>query len=335
MKILKFILLGLLLALVMVTGLFYLKTKKLPTPQNIVNAVKSAMDSYNENVDTPQSDGKLLVFHAPKVKEVPEEVMPAIDRKTVYLCLDGSYYFPVTVPASVEIVTDYYKYIYARDNSFYVTVLSNIEHDMLSTGVGITKAVSLTPDLVRSKEGMKGPQEAAKHVMNDKTIVVRCYNNPEAFATVLDSMKNQTYKLMSDYRLDIVEYDKEDLSKPYTEILNSVPVGTGFHFSVDVGILDTDVQQFYAYDDGFLSVAREFKLWDEACERLNERAAVCTGRKMVETYYSDTGRMYFECGDCTVGLVRVNYNTVIALFGSGEEARFNIRSYLRTYKESV
>lgn len=335
MRKLKIVLLIVLLLLIVATGLFYFMTKQFPTPQNIVDAVKSAKDLYNENVNTPQSDGKLLVFKAPKVKEVPEEVSPAADKKVIYLCLEGSYYFPVTVPADAQIVTDYYKYIYARDNSFYVTVLSNIGHDELSTGVGIAKAVSLSPDVVRSKEGIKGPQEAAKHVMNDKTVVVRCYNNPEAFATVLDSMKKQTYVLMSDSRLDIVEYDEGHPDKPYTKILGSPPVGTGYHFSAEVGMLDTDVQQFYAYENGFLSIAREFKLWDDACERLNERAAICTGRRMIDSYYIDSERLYFECGSCTVGIVQVNYNTVITLFGTGEEARYNISTYLRTYKEGV
>lgn len=335
MKKLKTILFCVLLLLIVATGLFYFKTKKLPTPQNIMDAVKSAKDLYNENVNTPQSNGKLIIFHAPKIKEAPEETLPAADRKIIYLCLEGSYYFPVAVPANAEIVTDYYKYIYARDNSFYVTVLSNIGHDELSTGVGIAKAISLTPDIVRSQEGLKGPQEAAKHTMNDKTVVVRCYNNPEAFATVLDSMKNQTYTSMSESHLNIVEYDEENPKKPYTKILGNLPVGTGYHFSVEAGMLDTDVQQFYAYEDGFLSVAREFKLWDEACERLNERAAICTSRQMMDSYYIEGRQMYFECGNCTVGVVQVNYNTAITLFGTGEEARYNISAYLRTYKEGT
>lgn len=329
MKALKVILVVILVLLVLVTGGFYLVTKKVPTPQNIVDEVRAAIDIYNGNVSTPDSDGKLFEFSAQKVKNAPEEELPASNTKRVYLCISDAYYFPVDVPEDVEIVTDYYKYIYAKDNSFYVTVLSGIDHDELSKGAGIAKATSLAPDIVRSEIGVKGPQEAVKHIVNDKAVVVRCYNNPVAFATVVESLGHSTYEVMEDKRVRVVEKE-EDSDKPYTNILGRIPAFTEYHFSIDVGMVDL-VQQFFVYDSGFVTIAREFKRWEDAVEHLSRRTAVCTGKSMIDAYYSSKDIVYYECGECTVGMVRVNYNTVITLFGTGDEARFNISYYLRTY----
>lgn len=330
MKALKVSLVVILVLLIIVTGGFYFVTKKAPTPQNIVDEVRAAIDVYNGKVNTVDNDGKLFEFSAQKVKAVPEEELPTPYTKRVYLCIADAYYFPVDVPEDVEVVTDYYKYIYAKDNSFYVTILSGIRYDALSEDAGITKAVSLAPDLVRSEVGIKGPQEAVKHIVNDKALVVRCYNNPVAFATVLESLSHSTYEMMEDRKVMVVEKE-EDSDKPYTKMLGRIPALTDYHFSIDVGMADT-VQQFFVYDSGFVTIAREFKLWESAAESLSRRTAVCTGRSMVDAYYKDKDVMYYECGDCTVGMVRVNYNTVITLFGTGEEARFNISYYLRTYE---
>jgi len=329
MKAFKVVLAVVVVLLVIVTGGFYLVTKKVPTPQNIVGEVRTAIDIYNGNVNKSDSDGKLFEFSAQKVKTVPEEELPALCTKRIYLCIADAYYFPVDIPEDTEVVTDYYKYIYAKDNSFYVTILSGIDHDELSKDAGIAKAVSLAPDLVRSEVGVKGPQEAVKHIVNDKALVVRCYNNPTAFATIVDSLSSSTYEVMENKKVVLVEKE-EGNDKPYTKILGRIPALTDYHFSIDVGMVDT-VQQFFVYDSGFVTIAREFKLWEDAAEQLGRRTAVCTGRSMIDAYYSDKDVLYYECGDCTVGMVRVNYNTVITLFGTGEEARFNISYYLRTY----
>lgn len=329
MKILIKVLGAVAVVLLVVTIALCLILGEAPTPEN-VRHILTGKEVYDNYVNDAQNEDKKFVFSAQRVGDVAEEALPAADVQTIYLCVEDNYYFPVEVPADVEIVTDYYKYIYAKDSTFYVTVLSNIAYEELSMSAGIRNAVSVSPNLVRSEVGRKGAQEAAKHVLNDKVVIVRCYNNPVAFATILNSMKQYTYANMAGKTVLILPKEN-DTDTEYTKVLTQIPQATGYHLSVEVGMLDT-VQQFYVYDDGFVTTAREFKLWDEAVERMKERIAVCTGQEYIDKYYADNDKVYIECGRCTVGIVRVNYNTVITLFGIGEEAKYNVEFYLRTYE---
>lgn len=275
-------------------------------------------------------DKNEFTFSAPKVKEAPIEASPAREKKTIYLYLDEGLYYPVSVPESLAIVTDYNKYIYAQDSTFSVSVASNISHDMLSTQVGIKNAMVLAPSLVRTEIGYKGAQEAAKHVVNDKAIVIRAYNNPEAFATAMWSLEEKTYVKMDSKKLLIDEKGVEEDGNGKTEVLSSVPVKTGYHSSIVVGMEDT-YNQAYMYTDGSLTMAKEFKQFQEAIRVLENRAILVTGKEKADAIYQSSSLYYAEVGNCTIGIVSVNFNTSITLFGVGEEARFNIATYMQSY----
>ncbi len=305
---------------------FYIKTGQIPTYINVKeffteNDVTQVQETVPKNI---------FVFNAPEYKDVIEEALPASQTKTVYICVDRDYYFPIELPEDTEIVSDYSKYIYGKDSSFAVTVVSNIGYDTLSKDTGIKNAVNVTNDLIRSPEGAKRVQEAARYVLDDKAIIIRAYNNPVVFATVLRSLNKNTYKDMSQYHLAVVPQDPEKPDEPYTRIINYVPIDSGYHPSIKIGYSDS-YQEFYVYDDGFLTVAKEFKLFEEEKEYLNRRAAVYTKMTMLPIYFGGKDTVYYECGDCTVGIKQINYNTAIGLFGVGKEARYNIAYYLRTY----
>lgn len=275
--------------------------------------------------DVTNVDNNIFTFSAPKVKEAPIEASPAQEKKTIYLYLDDNIYYPINVPENLAIVTDYNKYIYAQDSTFSVSVVSNISNDMLSTQVGIKNATTIAPSLIRTEIGHKGAQEAAKHIVNDKAIVIRAYNNPEAFATAMWSLTEKSYTKMESKSLTI----EEDGDKK-TKVLSSVPVITGYHNSITVG-MDDSYNQAYVYEDGILTMAKEFKQFQEAISVLTNRIILVTGKEKADSIYQSSNIYYAEIGNCTIGIVNINFNTSITLFGIGNEARFNISAYIRSY----
>lgn len=262
-----------------------------------------------------------FVFKAPNVKTVPKEANATTDVQIVHLYLDDNVYYSVQLPSSLEIVTDNSKYIYAKDNTVSVSVVSGVTLDDFSKFVSIAKSVSIQPNLIRTEEGVKGPQEAAKHIANDKAIIIRTYDNPVAFKTILNGLERDTYK--------VTNYNGLDIAENKTEILTKLPNLTGYHVTIDMGLGD-DIQKMYIFQDGTLTMCREFKQFDKAVSALGTKVAVITGKNTADKVVITDTYYYAECENYTIAVASVNFNTQITLFGYGEEARFNIIAYINS-----
>jgi len=331
MKKAGFIIFVIVCCLIILTGTFYLCTGKGPTVGNVKEAV-TGLDLFNKNVAEPVGTvEKLFSMKVPNVKTIAEEVQSEQVVKTIYLYLDDGCYYPVCIPASLEVVTDYNKYIYATDCSLSVTVMSNVPIDDMSSYVKVRDAVPVDFSTVRSEAGTVGPQEAAKHIVNDKAIVVRAYENPKAFATVLRSLQDKVYIKRSEARLAIDKRTEDIDGDGVTVEMKELPIYTGYHLSLSFDVKE-HIQQAYLYDDGQLAWTREFKQFEDALSSVAARVNIVTGEAKVDKIYQDDIIYYAEIKECTVALTRLNYNTTIIMFGTGEEARYNIATYLRGYK---
>lgn len=331
MKKLVYLVIGLLSVLCIVGCLFFLITDQVPTWQNIQKTFKVLKGDGSSIEDLEVvSTTKAFEFKEPKVKNAVTEEAPALSKNIIYLYLGDDKYYPVAIPTGLDIVTDYSKYIYAKDSSLSVTVVSGVTKEGLSSMTNIRKPVALNPALVRSEIGTKGPQEAAKLVVDDKAIVVRAYDNPIGFATVLWSLQEKVYQSITSRRLEIDKLDTEEDGDKMTEVYYSLPKYTGYIKSVGVN-LGSNVHQAYVFGLGTLTIAREFKLFDECIELMGTRANVLTKRTEADAVYCTDTVYYAEVGNCSIGVVVVNYNTTITLFGIGDEARFNITEFLRDY----
>lgn len=321
-----------LLSIICIAGcVFFLITDQFPTWDNIQKSfeVLKNMHSSEDELEVV-STTKAFAFKEPKVKNAATEEAPAISKNIIYLYLGDDKYYPVAVPTGLDIVTDYSKYIYAKDSSLSVTVVSGVSKENLSSMTNIRKPTTLNPALVRSEIGTKGPQEAAKLVVGDKAIIVRAYDNPIGFATVLWSLQEKVYQSISPRRLEVDKLDVEEDGDKKTEVYYTLPKYTGYIKSVGVN-LGSNVQQAYVFSLGTLTMAREFKLFDECIELMGTRANVLTKRTEADAVYCTDTVYYAEIGDCSIGVAVVNYNTTITLFGIGDEARFNITEFLRDY----
>ena len=283
----------------------------------IKNKQKDSALTETQNSDI--IDNKEFVFKAPNVKTVPKEATAAINLQTVYLYLDDNVYYPIQLPSSLEIVTDNSKYIYAKDNTVSVSVISGVTWDEFSKFVSIDKSISVQPNLIRTEDGVKGPQEAAKHIANDKAVIIRTYDNPEAFKTIFNGLERNSYEVTSYNGLDIVENK--------TELLTILPILTGYHVTIDMGLGD-EIQKVYTFNDGTLTMAREFKQFEGAINLLGTKVSVITKGNTADKVLTTDNYYYAECGNYTISVVSVNFNTQITLFGYGEEARFNIIAYV-------
>lgn len=292
----------------------------------IVNMKKNSTPKESEQNNSIQqieedNDNNSFVFKAPNVKTVPKEANATTDVQIVHLYLDDNVYYSIQLPSSLEIVTDNSKYIYAKDNTVSVSVVSGVTLDDFSKFVSIAKSVSIQPNLIRTEEGVKGPQEAAKHIANDKAIIIRTYDNPVAFKTILNGLERDTYK--------VTNYNGLDIAENKTEILTKLPNLTGYHVTIDMGLGD-DIQKMYIFQDGTLTMCREFKQFDKAVSALGTKVAVITGKNTADKVVITDTYYYAECENYTIAVASVNFNTQITLFGYGEEARFNIIAYINS-----
>lgn len=249
----------------------------------------------------------------------------ASDVRVINIYLDKGLYYPIKIPANLEIVTDNSKYLYARDNSIHVSVVSNVNLLQFSEFVFIKDADTLKPNLIVSKIGADGPQEAAIHVVNDKAIIVRAYNNPTAYATVLHGLETNTFQTsnVSDIKID----------KDKTKIVKELPTIEGYLYSVSPGMKDGVDHKIYMYDTGSLTVAKEFRTFQQAFENTGAKLAIIASKEYADVYYQDTECCYVEVGDYVMGLFSVNYNTTLTCFGYGGEAKSNVLHFLKAQKE--
>lgn len=285
------------------------------------NTSETVTDStVNDFIENPVAAvASKFEFKPQKVKGKVERANPAESTKTVKLYLGNSIYYPIEVPMDLDIITDNSKYIYAKDSSINISILSNTDMNNFSEFVGIQDSETIKHDLIRGKDKKNKPQEAAKAIANGKTVVVRAYNNPVAFETVFRGLENNTY---STYQCEGLTIDEN-----HTQIMDKLPTYTGYHVTVNPGLAD-EIQNIYNFNDGSLTVSKEIVKPVDAIAEIGSKAAIVNGDTVADKIYSIENCYYAEQGNYTVAVVSVNFNTSITLFGNGEEARFNIVAFL-------
>lgn len=246
------------------------------------------------------------------IGEATPEGTVATDTTTVQLSLTDKLYYNIKIPADVSYVTDYAKYVYGEDPNFTVTVLSNVSESNFSRTLSIDKAVTLTKNCVRTKEGVRGPQEAAV-LIDDKVVVVRCYNAPDVFATVLSCFVDENNK---PYEVTGIRYDK------YYKTLMSLSY-KGTMVPTAVNQVQIGSTMLFKFDGGSMYATKQLKTFNDCKSCILKKLNTVSGC-VIDEEYEDSNFYYAKAGDFYVGVYKENYNTQLVAFGSGEESLCNI-----------
>lgn len=247
------------------------------------------------------------------VKERPDEVEPATETETIHIDLDGEYFYDVEIPKGVDYVTDYSKSIYGKEPSFTLQVLSGVTDSSFSYVTGISNAETVTKNCVRTKVGVRGPQESAILLQNGRALVLRCYNAPEVFATVLSSFTNENNV---PYKVDNIKW--VDPVKHITQLSYS-----GSYKPTAINKADIGTTCLYKFDTGCLYAMKELEKFDKCKDFMLKKLNVVSGYPIEETF-SYQNIYYAKAGDFYMALYGENYNTTVVIFGNGEEAMCNI-----------
>ena len=240
----------------------------------------------------------------------------------VYMYLDDTYYYPIEVPMDLEYVTDNSKYIYAKDGTLSVSVVSCIDRDHFSSEVFVEDAETIKQNVVASKDREKEKLEAAAFLINDKAVIVRSFNCEDVFNVVLKGLENNSV-MITEYKT--LRYDK---------MQQTVPAYSGYLMSVSAGLGD-DIQKIYTFDDGSLTINKELRKFETAVDNLSLRLSVVTGMDKASYFFQNSNMSYIEIGEYVAAVYKVNYNTSLTCFGYGEEAKYNTVAFLfnQVFKE--
>lgn len=284
------------------------------TEQDIVSGLEEISSQTNNS-----GVGSEFVFISKDVKTKPGLGVKSKYVNQVYLYLDNGIYYPVDIPTGVDYVTDNSKYIYAKDGSLSVSVVTGLDIYEFSKAAFIEHAESLAPNVIATKMGVKGPQEAAVHIADDKTVVVRCFDSPDTYETILFGLLHNLYY--------VSEYNCIEKDNLVTKELSNLPQYKDYQMKVYAGLGD-DIQKIYTFNDGTLTISKEIRQFKDACTKLGTKLAVIADDNIARTIYSSDTIYYVEINDYTLGVYNLNYNTCFTLFGSGKEARYNIVAFL-------
>ena len=277
-----------------------------------------AVSSYNENFKAKEGATEFIFNGAPITGKQHYEDIPAGTKKVVLFITDELYY-PVYVPDYLSIITDNCSYIYSEDETLSVSVVSGIDPDHFAASLGIRNVESLSSNLVITPEKAKGPRQAALHVINDKALVVRTYDNDVAFNKVIEGL--QTGKCIKPINLSPTITDG-------TRVLTEFPKKyTGFISTVNAGLGDS-LQRMYSYEGGCLTVTKQVRKFDDAKKFLDAIAITAAGTAEASVIYQTDNLYYVEVRDITYAVMRLNYNTSLTCYGIGEEARFNVVEFV-------
>lgn len=264
-----------------------------------------------------------LQSHEFVYKEVYREIAggtEVVGTEVIRLYLDESRYYPIIFPNDVEFVTDYSKYIYAKDGSASISVLSNVSADDLSKFAVVDEAESVSKNMiVTSPDSKSQKREAAIYLAGNKAIVMRTYNNLDVYNTVLNGMVLNQNAIVKDVTFDVSNASTSipDYSK------------AGYKATVMPGLGD-NIQKFYSYDSGSLTVSRELRRYNVAMDELATKIALVSDSINADVYYNDNKRCYFEVGDYFAAAYSVNFNTTLTCFGYGDEAKYNAIVFLNS-----
>lgn len=287
--------------------------------------IKDIVTDTDEQVSLV-SDTNEFIFNESNLEvkhdEIDNEVMGV---KTIQLYLGDSIYYPVNVPDNVEYVTDNSKYVYAKDNSIAVYVISGVDVFNFGESALVGDVEAITPNLLVSKRpDEKDVLEAALYVVNDKAVLVRTYCNREAFNIIKRGLIDNQYKVSKLNELEVVD----------KVTIRELPVYTGYHMTVTAG-LGGSTQKVYSFEtDSCLTISREIKRYESVVDTECTRLVVMAGNSKADVYYDDGTVFYAEVGNYVFGAYNVNFNTVVTCFGYGEEAKYNTIAFLNAQLEN-
>ena len=106
------------------------------------------ISSINSGINTPQDSDNEFIFEESKINHVVKDNGQTTDYKKIYLYLGDGIYYPVRVPTTVDFVTDNSKYVYAKDSSYSISVVSNIDINQFSEVVFVKDAETIKKSLL-------------------------------------------------------------------------------------------------------------------------------------------------------------------------------------------
>lgn len=296
-------------------------------------------------IDTSTEDTNNGSFEFKPIQELQElpEGNVVNDRKVVRLYVGDNQYYPLTLPAYADYVTDYSTYIYDKNSAWSLQVVTNPDPGALSKATWIRDSMPLSKSVVRSKPNTKGNLEAACYLSPEKAIILRVYTDSDLYATVLDGLVDENNTIQTTNECMWVNTDKES-NLPLTDVYEGLPVysaesNTGVLTSrgneeicngtVVVPNIDNTVQRVYSFESGSLTVLMEYKKFDDATNLMYTKLAVVSADDYIADGFTSSDNMrYMEEGNYTIGVYKVNFNTTMTLFGEGYEARRNIVAFL-------
>lgn len=266
------------------------------------------------------------IFQAPKVKNKTELVDPDANPQIVNLYLGDGKYYPIEVPATDHVLTDYSTYVYNSDSSYSVQVVKGVTKDNMSSMFSMTSVEKVSQTIVKSKEGSKTPQICGILLYDDIGVVCTTYDNPVAFATLLQGIKRD--RVLDDrfenkvYADDCVAYGLPGQIK--TE--NVYPI------SVSPNEFNMAGTTQYNFDDGQLTQFSMMIGYPDALDEMLTRVAVAnSGASKITAVCQTDGAVYFEIGDFTIFVDAKTINKSNCFLGQGDEARYNIATYYKQY----
>lgn len=292
---------------------------------NIANReIEDVVSDLNKQMNVTS----VFEFKAPKIKEKTKIVTPDINSKPVPLYLGNGYYYIVTVPADVGIVTDYATYIYATDMSYKVSIVKNIDASNIAKSLAMSDYIQYSKDIVTTKTGIKKPQEVGTALMDDVGILAVCYDSPVAFATILTGFEKEMVK---QYNITTIAGDS---STQYCQSVSDIPYNPGTGTNSLLSEYKDAGAYMYRYEDGWLT---EFNATqgneDMKCDILTRVMLASTSSVHLDRVFEADGSgvhfYYAEIGSHTVLCISDSINHTYACLGNGNTARQDIITYLR------
>lgn len=266
------------------------------------------------------------IFQAPKVKNSTVLVDADTNPRTIQLYLGNGKSYSINIPANDVVLTDYSTYIYNADNSYAVQVVKGVTKDNMENMFSMKNTEKLTHTIIKTKEGKKEPQAVGILLVDDIGVVATCYDNPVAFATLLDGVEINRIKDVK-YNAPTKVKDCQEYSLP-----SQIPISSDYPFTVSPNEFNSAGTKQYNFEDGQLTQFAIMLGFDDAIEEMYNRVNVAKfGEVGITAICFTEGTRYIELGDFTILVNSKTVNKSNCFLGQGKEARYNIVTYYRQY----
>lgn len=254
----------------------------------------------------------------PNVNCKQEDGVVVENTKEVRLYLGDARYYSVVVPANMDVVTDYASYVYAKDSSVSVTLVPGANPYNYVRLSDIKNPVNESETIAVSMEAESGPKEAVLYFDEDKILILRAYDNSDAFETILEGFRDEDIRKL---RRNNIKLDKL-----VSEEIDEVPE---YDTYVPTVVLNSDIAyRKYEYEDGVLFTGIEMRKFEDAKENMISRAIIVNEDNVIRKVCNKEKVFYLEMGKVTVAVLYYNFNASITLFGVGDEAKCNITKFI-------